>query len=219
MKIGSAYIRVSTDDQLEYSPDSQIKLIQQFAKKNDIIIPEEFIFIDEGISGKTAQKRPEFNRMLEIVENNLGYYGVCIVYKMDRFSRKLEDTLKYITLLKSFKCVLKALDFDDNGDPTSDLLRNILGVVAQYHAQNSALTSIKGTIKKVEENKAVGLLPLGLIQEKVLLGDFNTKGASKIVIDPSKSIIIKEIFNKFSSGFSISEIESYLDGKGYINNV
>jgi DNA invertase Pin-like site-specific DNA recombinase len=39
MKIGCAYIRVSTDDQLEYSPDSQLKLIQQFAKKNDIIIP------------------------------------------------------------------------------------------------------------------------------------------------------------------------------------
>ena len=46
MRVGAAYIRVSTDDQLEYSPDSQIKLIQQFAKKNDIVIPEEFIFVD-----------------------------------------------------------------------------------------------------------------------------------------------------------------------------
>ena len=55
MKIGCAYIRVSTDDQLEYSPDSQIKLIQEYAKKNDIIIPEEFIFIDAGISGLVAK--------------------------------------------------------------------------------------------------------------------------------------------------------------------
>ena len=68
MKIGAAYIRVSTDDQLEYSPDSQIKLIKEYAKKNDIIIPEEFIFIDEGISGKTANKRPAFNNMIAIAK-------------------------------------------------------------------------------------------------------------------------------------------------------
>lgn len=220
------YLRKSTEDVKDNSLKLQQNEIDKFLNfinslyKDDYYFyyEKEDIFSEDNVSGMQGRLRPEFNRMLEIVENNPGYYGVCIVYKMDRFSRKLEDTLKYITLLKSFKCVLKALDFDDNGDPTSDLLRNILGVVAQYHAQNSALTSIKGTIKKVEENKAVGLLPLGLIQEKVLLGDFNTKGASKIVIDPSKSIIIKEIFDKFSSGFSISEIESYLDGKGYINN-
>ena len=220
------YLRKSTEDIKDNSLKLQQNEIDKFLSfinslyKDDYYFyyEKEDIFSEDNVSGMQGRLRPEFNRMLEIVENNPGYYGVCIVYKMDRFSRKLEDTLKYITLLKSFKCVLKALDFDDNGDPTSDLLRNILGVVAQYHAQNSALTSIKGTIKKVEENKAVGLLPLGLIQEKVLLGDFNTKGASKIVIDPSKSIIIKEIFNMFSSGFSVSEIESYLDEKGYINN-
>ena len=47
--IGAAYIRVSTDDQLEYSPESQIKLIQEYAKQNDIIVPEEYIFRDDGI--------------------------------------------------------------------------------------------------------------------------------------------------------------------------
>lgn len=29
MKTGAAYIRVSTDDQLEYSPDSQIEKIKE----------------------------------------------------------------------------------------------------------------------------------------------------------------------------------------------
>ena len=91
----------------------------------------------------------------------------------------------------------------------------MLGVVAQYHAQNSALTSIKGTMKKVEENKAVGLLPLGLMQEKVKLGDFNSKGASKIIIDDEKSIIIKEIFEQYSLGKSITDIQKYLKDCNY----
>ena len=33
MKIAAAYIRVSTDDQLEYSPDSQLVQIRCYAKK------------------------------------------------------------------------------------------------------------------------------------------------------------------------------------------
>ena len=58
MKIGAAYIRVSTDDQIEFSPDSQLKKIKEYAKHNDIILPEEFIFVDEGISGKYAKSDP-----------------------------------------------------------------------------------------------------------------------------------------------------------------
>ena len=54
---------------------------------------------------------------------------------------------------------------------------------------------LKGTIKKVEENKAVGLLPFGLISEKQKNSDINIKGASNIVIDEAKAHIIKEIFH------------------------
>ena len=46
MKIGAAYIRVSTEDQIEFSPDSQLKKIKEYAKRNDIILPEKFVFID-----------------------------------------------------------------------------------------------------------------------------------------------------------------------------
>ena len=48
MKIGAAYIRVSTGDQIELSPDSQLKEIKKYAKNNDIILSKEFIFVDEG---------------------------------------------------------------------------------------------------------------------------------------------------------------------------
>lgn len=64
MKTAAAYIRVSTEDQVEYSPDSQLKAIRDYARKNDMILPEEFIFVDEGISGRKAAKRPEFMKMI-----------------------------------------------------------------------------------------------------------------------------------------------------------
>lgn len=55
MKIAAAYIRVSTDSQTELSPDSQIKLIREYAKSHDMIVPDDYIFRDDGISGRTAE--------------------------------------------------------------------------------------------------------------------------------------------------------------------
>ena len=217
------YLRKSTEDIKDNSLKLQLNEINKFIKSINhnyhnrfhFYYDEQDIYAEDNVSGMQGRLRPEFDRMLNNIENSPGFYGVCIVYKLDRFSRKLEDTLKYITLLKGFKCVLKALDFEDNGDPTSDLLRNILGVVAQYHAQNSALTSIKGTLKKVEENKTVGLLPLGLISEKVKLGEYNKKGSSNIVIDDEKAIIIKIIFEKYARGESITSIKKFLEKNGF----
>lgn len=220
------YLRKSQED----TKDNSLKLqLSETSKFIDVInkihenefyfyFEEEDIFKEDNVSGMQGRNRPEFDKMLSVIEETPGYYGLCLVYKLDRFSRKLEDTLSFISLLSRNNCVLKALDFEDNGDPTSALLRGMLGIVAQYHAQNSAVTSIKGTMKKVEENKAVGLLPLGLIQEKIKKNDLNYKGASKIVIDENKAHIIKEIFLKFSNGMSLSELEEYLRDQDYKNN-
>ena len=48
-RIGALYIRVSTDDQAELSPDAQKRLLLDYAKKNGIIISNDFIF-SESIS-------------------------------------------------------------------------------------------------------------------------------------------------------------------------
>lgn len=55
MKYAAAYIRVSDDRQDEYSPDSQLKLIRQYAKNNDYIVPDEYVFYDDGISGRSVK--------------------------------------------------------------------------------------------------------------------------------------------------------------------
>ena len=49
MKVAAAYIRVSTDDQIEFSPDSQLEKIKLYAERNQMLLPKEFIFMDEGI--------------------------------------------------------------------------------------------------------------------------------------------------------------------------
>ena len=61
---GAAYIRVSTDDQAELSPETQLEEIRKYAQREGIILLQEQIYIDSGISGKKAERRPEFMRMI-----------------------------------------------------------------------------------------------------------------------------------------------------------
>ena len=65
LQIAAAYIRVNTDDQLDLSPDSQLEEIRNFAKTHNLILPQEFIFMEhDGISGKKAEKRIAFQTMI-----------------------------------------------------------------------------------------------------------------------------------------------------------
>ena len=62
MKTAAAYVRVSTEKQDEYSLDSQLKLIREYAAQHDMIVPNEFVFVEDGVSGRYAKKRRAFQR-------------------------------------------------------------------------------------------------------------------------------------------------------------
>ena len=49
-KRAAAYIRVSTEDQTEYSPDAQRRALEGWAVQNGYSLCPEHIYVDEGIS-------------------------------------------------------------------------------------------------------------------------------------------------------------------------
>ena len=70
LEIAGAYIRVSTDDQTELSPDAQLRVIQEAAKADGYIIPQDYVFMEKkGISGRKADNRPEFQRMIALAKS------------------------------------------------------------------------------------------------------------------------------------------------------
>ena len=68
-KIACAYIRVSTDKQEELSPDAQKRLVIDYAKKNNMLLTNDNIYVENGISGKKADKRPEFMKMIGMAKS------------------------------------------------------------------------------------------------------------------------------------------------------
>lgn len=109
MKSACAYIRVSTDKQEELSPDAQKRLLIDFAKKNNMSLLAENIYIDNGISGKKADKRPEFMKMIGMAKSKEHPFDVILVWKFSRFARNQEESIVYKSLLN---CVLNINDLN-----------------------------------------------------------------------------------------------------------
>lgn len=104
LKTGALYIRVSTDKQEELSPDAQIRECLSFAEKNQIQIPADYIFRDDGISGRNAEKRPAFQNLIGLAKSKEHPIACIIVWKFSRFARNQEESIVYKSLLKK-NCV------------------------------------------------------------------------------------------------------------------
>lgn len=207
MKIGSAYIRVSTDDQLEYSPDSQIKLIQQFAKKNDIIIPEEFIFVDEGISGKTAQKRPEFNRMIAIAKQKENSFDTILVWKFSRFARNQEESIVYKKMLKKANVDVISISEPIADDHFGSLIERIIEWMDEYYVIRLSDEVKRGMTEKATRGEPLCHSAFGY--------DLKDK---KYYINEEQAPIVREIFDRFISGANINQIARYIQDIGVKTN-
>lgn len=204
MKIGAAYIRVSTDDQIEFSPDSQLKKIKEYAKHNDIILPEEFIFVDEGISGKYAKKRPEFMKMVGTAKTKPKPFDVILVWKFSRFARNRQDSIVYKSMLrKDFNIDVVSITEQLSNDPTSILIEALLEAMDEYYSINLAQEVKRGMNEKFSRGGVVTAPPFGY-----------KMGENCFEIDEKKAQIVKMIFNDFTNGMGARQIAMKLNDMG-----
>ena len=126
MATAAAYIRVSSERQDEYSPDSQIKLIREYAAKNGYELPDSLIFFDDGISAKSAVRRVEFNRMISMAKEKIPPFSAILVWKFSRFARNQEESIVYKNLLRKKGIQVISISEPISDSPFGDLQERLL---------------------------------------------------------------------------------------------
>ena len=135
MKTAAAYIRVSTEDQIEYSPESQRKKLLEYAASHQLLLPEELVFTDEGISGRSAAKRPGFQKMISMAKQTPRPFDLILVWKFSRFARSRQDSIFYKSLLRR-DCGIEVISITEqlSSDPTSILVEALLEAMDEYYS-------------------------------------------------------------------------------------
>lgn len=112
LHFAAVYIRVSTEDQAELSPDTQLEKIRDYARSKGIVILQDNIYVDAGISGKKAEKRPEFMRMIAAAKEKDCPFTSVLVWKFSRFARNQEESIFYKSILRS-KCGVEVISVSE----------------------------------------------------------------------------------------------------------
>lgn len=204
MILAAAYVRVSTDDQTEYSPMVQLAEIQDFARKNGYHIPEEFIFTDEGISGRSAEKRPAFQAMIRQARKKSNHIQYIIVHKYDRFARNKEDAVLYKALLK--KDGVKVLSVKEpipQDDKFAVIYESMLEAMAEYYSLNLAEEVKKTMVKKAEMGEWQTTAPYGYRNEN-----------KSLAIVPDEAKMVRYIFEQYAAGVSMFALSRHMNQAG-----
>ena len=202
LRIGAAYIRVSTDEQVEYSPDSQLKLIRDYAKREGYLLPEEFIFQDEGISGKKADKRPAFRMMIAMAKEEQQPFSCIFVWKYSRFARNQEEAIMYKNLLKKRGVEVRSISEPSSDSPFSSLIERIIEWMDEYYVINLAGEVRRGMREKAARGEAMGRPPFGYaVRDKVLVPDENAD-------------TVRYVFSQYASGVGYRTIAQTLSDRG-----
>lgn len=147
MKTGALYIRVSTEDQSELSPDAQKRLLLDYAKKNEIIVSKDFIFA-ESVSGRHAQKRPEFQRMIATAKQPSHPIDVILVWRFSRFARNQEESIVYKSMLKKDRVDVVSVSEPLIEGPFGSLIERIIEWMDEYYSIRLSGEVLRGMKEK-----------------------------------------------------------------------
>lgn len=188
---GGVYIRVSSDEQVEYSPTSQLKLLLKYALEHHIFIEKKYIFHDDGISGTQVSKRSGFRSMIVESKKKPKPFDVILVYDFSRFARNKEESVMYKALLRK-TCGIDVISITQplTKNKESVLLESLYEGMDEYYVLNLSENVKRGKKEKAERGEHNGNPPYGY--------DYD-KNKKRLVINNEKAKIVRLIYDTFIS--------------------
>ena len=129
-KIAGLYIRVSTEDQARegFSLPEQEKRLRAMCEYKGYEIYD--VYEERGISAKTGNYRPEFERLLQDIKDKK--CNTIVVLKLDRLTRSVfdwEKIIRFLEYLHQFlKMKLKELQKELNLEWSEQLKKDIFHI-------------------------------------------------------------------------------------------
>lgn len=199
METAVIYARYSSDAQSEQSIEGQLRVCEDYAKRNNILILNTYI--DRAMTG-TNDNRPDFQRMIK--DSYRKEWKYIIVYKLDRFSRdKYATAIHKLTLKGNGVKLLSAME-NIPDTPEGIILESLLEGMNQYYSAELAQKVSRG----MKETRRKGLYQGGTV-----LYGYKIDGR-KIVIDENDAEVVRYIYSEYAKGKFVKDIIKDLTAKG-----
>lgn len=202
------YARVSTEHEAQISAlENQLDWYKTIlaARPNWVLVDR---YIDEGITGTSADKRPEFMRMIEDAKRHR--FDMILTREVSRFARNTVDTLQYTRSLKDYNVEVYFINdniktFDSDGE----LRLTIMATLAQDESRKTSI--------RVKAGQQISMA------NGVLYGNGNILGYRRVgkdmVIDPEQAQTVRMIYDMYLDGMGVTSIQYELERRGRLTSM
>ncbi|MCP4407465.1 MAG: recombinase family protein [Gammaproteobacteria bacterium] len=210
MRTAAIYARVSSEKQKEEGTiGSQLAELGEFASEKGWLVPQEWIFADEGYSGKTLV-RPGLEKLRDLASE--GQLECLLIHAPDRLSRKYAYQVLLSEEFSRHGVEVVFLRAPQATTPEEHLLVQFQGMIAEYERAQIAERSRRGKRYRAKSG-TVNVLsgaPYGYRYVKKTV----TANASYEVI-PSEAAVVGKVFSLYTQSYlSINAIARWLTEQG-----
>ena len=147
VRVAAIYARVSSERQRqEQTIQSQTAALRELAEQRELLVPEEFIFEDDGFSGASLQ-RPALERLRDRAFE--GCFEVVLCHAPDRLARRYAyQVLLLEELARGGIEVVFIKEPERSGSPEDELLRQFQGMIAEYERAQIAERCRRGKLHR-----------------------------------------------------------------------
>lgn len=197
------YARVSTEHEaqlsaLENQKDWYKPIIDRHPEWNVVRM-----YVDEGITGTSAKKRPQFMKMIQDADS--GEFDLILTREVSRFARNTVDTLQYTRSLKEKG--VEVFFINDNiktFDGDGELRLTIMATLAQDESRKTSMRVKSGQQTSMENG--------------VFYGNGNILGYNRVekdmIINPDQARTVRMIYDMYLDGAGMRAIQFKLEEEG-----
>ncbi len=190
------YMRVSTEDQARegFSLPEQKERLEAFCKFKGYEIVD--YYEDAGISAKTGNHRPEFERLKDDIKAKR--INTIVALKLDRITRSIYDWENLMTFLDENNAYLDCVNDEINTTSANGkMISRLLMSVSQNEIERTSERTKVGMAGAIKNGHIPHKAPLGYKHED-----------RKLVIDYSTKDIVVRIFELYYNGLSYKKISN-----------
>ena len=195
-KVCGLYMRVSTEDQARegFSLSEQKERLEAYCKFKGFVIKD--YYTDAGISAKTGNYRPEFERLKEDIKSKK--INTIIALKQDRITRSIFDWEELMRFLEENDAYLDCVNDDINTtNANGKMVSRILMSVSQQEIERTSERTKVGLAGAIKQGHIPHQAPLGYKHEN-----------KKLVIDHLTKDVVIRIFELYHKGMSYQKIST-----------
>lgn len=190
------YMRVSTEDQAKegFSLPEQRERLEMFCKFKGYEVID--YYEDAGISAKTGNHRPEFERLKEDIKARK--INTIVALKLDRITRSIYDWENLMTFLDENEAYIDCVNDEINTtNANGKMISRLLMSVSQNEIERTSERTKVGMAGAIKSGHIPHRAPLGYKHEN-----------KKLVIDYATKDIVVRIFDLYYNGFSYKRISN-----------